>query len=123
MSRIDWHSPQLSGRDSATQARKRADCQGRELRVGAFYLLRGGHMLRYQGLYSNKGPCLAFGAVDIEGPFDPPCGYSASEGDVLQEITPADLEWLRFRREERKARNIGTEDVDYLIAALGKLVP
>jgi hypothetical protein len=88
------------------------------VKVGAVYMVRGGHLLRYRGLYSNTGPCLAFGPVTEEGPFDLPVGYSAAKEDVLYEVTVKDLPWLRDRQEQLLARKLPTEDVQYLIAEL-----
>ncbi len=88
------------------------------MRVGAVYMVRGGNILRYRGLYTNTGPCLAFGPVTEEGPFDPPVGYSASKEDVLYEITAKDLPWLKDRQNQSVARGLDVADVKHLIAEL-----
>lgn len=98
-----------------------------EMKVGAVYMVRGGHILRYRGVYASSGraplidnPCLAFGSVEDEGPFDPPVGYSARAEDALYEITPKDLPWIRDRREQMLARKLDVVDIEHLIAELEK---
>ena len=105
-----------------------------EMRVGAVYMVRGGHILRYRGVYAranrpqgfnpaprpNDNPCLAFGSVQDEGPFDPPVGYSALAEDALYEVTPKDLPWIRDRREQMLARKLDVTDIEHLIAELEK---
>src|SRR5271166_3716643 len=68
-----------------------------DMKVGAVYMVRGGHLLRYRGLYTSIGrperfgptgrpadnPCLAFGEIQHEGPFNPPVGASIGRKDVL----------------------------------------
>ncbi len=79
-----------------------------ELKVGTLYMLRGGHILRYHGLYANKGPCLSF--YGPEAPLDGLCaGYSGSADQVLREITSADLDGLENRRQQLIARNLHTD--------------
>jgi hypothetical protein len=100
-----------------------------DMKVGAVYMVRGGHILRYRGLYTRPerlgptgrpadNPCLAFGPVQDEGPFDPPVGASIVRKDVLYEVTPSDLGWLRDRREQRLARKLDTADIEHLIREL-----
>lgn len=103
-----------------------------EMTVGAVYMVRGGNILRYRGVYASpKGypgfnptprdsrpTCLAFGEVVDEGPFDPPVGASISAADVLYQITPTDLEWVRDRREQMLARKLDVADIEHLIAEL-----
>ncbi len=104
-----------------------------DLKVGAVYMVRGGHILRYQGIYEsplkpgfNPTPkrlrpiAHAFGPVIDEGPFDPPAGASIAAEDALYEITAEKLPMLRFRLEQLQARKLPTEDVDYLITSLEK---
>ena len=95
------------------------------LTVGKVYLLKGGHVLRYQGFYCNsngtpgKGPNLAFRCVQ-EGVTEPATGYSAAPGDVLREITAADRDWLKSRRENAQARNLSEDvaDMDLVLREL-----
>jgi hypothetical protein len=98
-----------------------------DMKAGGVYMIRGGHVLRYRGLYASAGrpagrpadnPCLAFGPVQDEGPFDPPVGASIGRKDVLYPITPADLGWLRERREAMLSRKLDTTDIEHLIAEL-----
>lgn len=81
-------------------------------------MLAGGLILRYQGLYDGKGPCLAFRSPN-DGVLQPPTGYSADEPMVLQEVTSKDLEWLSSRREQMRARNLPPEDIEHVIKELG----
>jgi hypothetical protein len=103
-----------------------------EMRVGAVYMIRGGHILRYRGVYGppkgypgfnpvpreERPTCLAFGPVVDEGPFDPPCGASIGVSEVRQVITPADLPWVRDRRDQMVARKLDVDDINHLIAEL-----
>jgi len=97
-----------------------------ELKIGKPYLLRGGLILRYRGLYNNKGPCLAFGPI-ADPVSDPPVGYSASEDEVLQELGRRDIVWLRKRAAQATARNLHqtAADCDLVIAEIrkGKAAP
>jgi hypothetical protein len=93
-----------------------------EMERGALYMVKGGHILRYQGPYSNKdgvptGPCLAF-RVPSEGLSEPHVGYSASIDEVLHKITPGDLVWLGDRREQLIVRNLDTAEIDFAIQEL-----
>jgi len=81
------------------------------VKVGAVYLLRGGHVLRYQGPYANKGPCLAFRGVRA-GVSESPSGYSTSQDQVLREVTSTDLDWLKRREAEAAARNLTDDALD-----------
>lgn len=90
-----------------------------DLRVGGIYMVRGGHILRYQGPWGGKGPCLAF-RPPTHGVSEPPVGYSAAEVDVLYEVTAKDLPWLLDRREALKARSLSTEDINRVIDEVGK---
>lgn len=91
-----------------------------DLTVGKVYLLRGGNLLRYQGPWGGKGPCLAFRCPQ-EGVSDPPVGYSASEGEVLREVTQADRGWLETRRDQARARNLheAADDAEFVLRELG----
>lgn len=91
------------------------------MKIGSVYLLRGGHVLRYQGLYANKGPCLAFRGVRA-GVSEPPTGYSASRDEVLREVTEADLPWLKQREAGAAARNL-PEDVLDMQHVIKELTP
>lgn len=89
------------------------------MKIGGIYLLRGGLVLRYQGLYANRGPCLAFRHVS-EGVQEPPVGYSADIGQVLREVTSADLDWIKQRRDDAVARDLlgETTNMDHLLKEL-----
>ena len=91
-----------------------------DLTFGKVYLLRGGHILRYQGLYAGKGPCLAFRGV-LDGVSEPPVGYSASIDEVLQEVTLNDAHWLKERREASLSRGLDEagEDLKFILKELG----
>jgi len=81
--------------------------------VGAVYLVRGGHLLRYQGLHGS-GPCLAFSPIQ-DGV--PPVS-SHDRKDVLQPISTRDLPWIRDRHEQMVARKLDVSDIDCLIDLL-----
>lgn len=89
------------------------------LTIGKVYLLKGGNVRRYQGPWGGKGPCLAFRCVQ-EGVSEPPVGYSASEEEVLREITGADRDWLTSRRDQARARNLheDADDMEFVLAEL-----
>lgn len=96
------------------------------LKVGRVYLLAGGHIMRYQGLYAGrdgkpKGPCLAFRGVT--GTHDPECpvGYSASAEQVRREITAEDIGWLQERRAQAAARGLIAEEVEVIDQILKEL--
>jgi hypothetical protein len=109
-----------------------------EMKVGAVYMVRGGHILRYRGIYASRaeffghrvvariaiGTCLAFGPVTDEGPFDPPVGASIASEDVLYEITPKDLPWILVldRKEQMLSRKLDVADIEHLIAELKRPV-
>ena len=87
--------------------------------VGKVYLLRGGYILRYQGPWGGKGPCLAFRCPQ-EGVSDPPVGYSASVEEVIREVTQADRDWLLTRRDQARARNLheSVADTEFVLQEL-----
>lgn len=89
------------------------------LRVGALYRVRGGHIMRYQGLWGTDnvpGPglvrgqfgltqhCLALShpSVPVHAPA---VGYSAAHADVRM-LTAQDLEWLPKMVESAKAKGV-----------------
>lgn len=75
------------------------------MEVGAIYLIRGGTILRYQGLYSGTGPMLAFRRT-AQGMVDPPSGGSVGPEDVLRKLTDADLGWLETRLQQERTRGL-----------------
>ena len=90
-----------------------------KMTIGKVYRLRGGLILRYQGPWGGKGPCLAFRPVR-DGVTEPPAGYSTGPEQITGEVTSADLGWVRERREQAAARNLLEEvaDMDHLIKEL-----
>lgn len=104
----------------------------KDLKVGKFYLLRGGHLQRYIGEYKpcpghkNKrdvaNPCLAFRSVRNEYyDYANPSGYSAGFAEVLRELTTADRCFLNTRRASARARDLkeAALDAEFLLVALG----
>lgn len=96
------------------------------LTIGRVYLLRGGHLRRYQGLYAGrdgkpKGPCLAFRGVRDDHDPSCPVGSSHDPSEVLREVTEADRPWLLERREQAAARNLQdtADDVTKILTELG----
>ena len=89
-----------------------------ELKVGRVYLLVGGHLMRYQGLYANEGPCLAFSSP-LEAIMDLPTGYSASAEEVIREVTSSDREWLNIRVAALRSRGLPTAGVVCVLRELG----
>ncbi len=87
--------------------------------VGDICLVRGGGILRYQGLYANKGPCLAF-----RSPLDPmgdvPVGASIAPSDVLRVLDESDLPWLQVRRDQAASRNLNAVTIE-TIAVIDEL--
>lgn len=85
------------------------------MKPGDICLLRGGHVLRYQGLWGNRGPCLAFRSPE-EGLCDPPVGASVGTEDVLRVLSEADVPWLRERHAQLTAR--GLSGIEHVITEL-----
>lgn len=87
-----------------------------DLEVGKLYLLRGGHLMRYQGLYAKngkpKGPGLAFRGVRHHHDPAVPTGYSATKSEILRKVTIDDLSWLEVRRDEARARDLEDHALD-----------
>lgn len=90
------------------------------LTKGKIYLLRGGHVMRYFGLYGDVGPCLAFrDPRDLD--WDLPTGASFAPGDVLREVTREDRLWLQSRQEQATARKL-TECADATAFVLAEVL-
>ena len=89
------------------------------MKVDKCYLLKGGHILRFRGLYANEGPMLAFQPPTAEY-WGIPVGYSAPRSHVIQEITAADRSWLLTRRQNALARNLHdeVEQIDRVLSEL-----
>lgn len=72
---------------------------------GKFYLLKGGLVLRCHGPYrcaQHKDPALqinTYAQPSRELGDGPTAAYSSYNEDVIRELTTADAEWLRGRRE------------------------
>jgi hypothetical protein len=77
---------------------------------GHVYMIRGGHHLRYHGLWGGTGPMLAFQDPSNELS-DPPVGASIDPDDVLYEITRDNGEFLWIFREAAARRGL-TDLVD-----------
>lgn len=91
-----------------------------KLEVGKVYLLAGGLVFRYHGLYDGKGPCLSFRSVQV--PLGELGGPSFSSDEVpIQEVTKEDLPWLRGRWGQARGRGLRGEEQDmaFLIKELG----
>lgn len=89
------------------------------LEIGKVYMLRGGHVLRYLGLYGGEGPALAFGPV--QEPAGDPVGASVAADDVLYEMDKSKMEVIRRRL--RDALNRGLErDVEDMLTLVKELL-
>jgi hypothetical protein len=98
------------------------------LRIGKLYMVRGGHIMRLQGVWGsdNKLPpaeqCY-IGRYNLalshpSRPVDPPAvGYSASHDD-LRLLTAQDLAWLPRRAEMAKAKHVEYRDAEIAIEEL-----
>ena len=90
-----------------------------ELKVGALYMLKGGHVMRYRGPWGGTGSCGAY-QMPTEELSDPPVGYSASAEEVLRELTAADVPGLVERVAALRARGLDIE-ADEAVAAVLEL--
>jgi hypothetical protein len=83
-----------------------------DLMVGKFYVLRGGHVLRYTGQAYPDSRCGMFCPITdknwAESP--EPCGFSFLPEDAVREIRlPEDREFLETRRDQCAARQLRDE--------------
>jgi hypothetical protein len=96
-----------------------------EMQVGKIYMLKGGHILRYHGLYSGRGPCLAFQAPGVALPVTPEeaVGYSADISEVLYKMMGKEMiAPLKRNVEELKARALveSAREIELVIEELEK---
>lgn len=97
-----------------------------KLEVGKVYWLKGGHVLRYHGLWGSENVaelpphhCGSFRAPSH--PVSAPAvGYSASPDQVLHEVTMADMEALCRMRDDSRARNLDSfaDEIEIVIKEL-----
>lgn len=93
------------------------------MKVGAVYLLAGGHVLRYQGPWGkdNHAPITGNGLafrLPSEPVESPAVGYSAGRGEVTRELTASDIPWLLEREAAEKARNLPWRETRLVIEEL-----
>ena len=72
--------------------------------LNRFYMLRGGHLLRYHGLWGGRGPCLAFGSP--LSTFQEGAGGSFDFKDVLYELTAEHQDLLQKRYDSAMSRDL-----------------
>lgn len=100
-----------------------------DLRIGAIYKLRGGHILRFHGIQTHTyqigrqtkvASGNAFCCVRKPFPNEEISGEYLPTEDVLREITKNDLSELEGRLANCSVRNLPEEvaDMDFLIAEL-----
>ncbi len=99
------------------------------LKPGKFYTIKGGHILRFNGVYGKPWGTLPKGNENLA--FSSPeseiaetaTGYSCSQDDVLYEMTAENSEGLARRWWGLRFRNMSTADIEVVLTSLELPVP